>query len=246
MNKFNYDVSIMEPKHKMPLIGDKAPEFTANTTNGKINFPSDFNGKWIILFSHPSDFTPVCTTEFIEFQNIKDELQKLNTALVGLSVGANSSHLAWFDAIEKMDIDGKHIKITFPLIEDLNMHVANLYGMIHPNMSDTHAVRAVFIIDTKGIIRTIFYYPATTGRNIEEILRTLIALQTADAFGVATPANWFPGHNVIIPAPNTAEKMHKYTYLKHKDYDVKSWFLIMKKLSDKSIYQKLYKNTAKK
>lgn len=216
---------------KMPLIGDIAPEFYASTTNGHIYFPHDFKGKWIVFFSHPSDFTPVCTTEFVAFQRSISDFEKLNTNLIGLSVGALSSHLAWFDAIEKMK-DG--IKITFPLIDDLNMKIARLYGMIQENASDTHAVRAVFIIDPKTIIRAILFYPATLGRNIEEIKRMLIALQTADKFNIATPANWSVGNDVLVPAPNTATKMRK---------NKEPWFLTYKKLSKRDIYDKIQNKT---
>ena len=216
---------------KMPLIGDIAPEFYASTTNGHIYFPHDFKGKWIVFFSHPSDFTPVCTTEFVAFQRSISDFEKLNTNLIGLSVGALSSHLAWFDAIEKMK-DG--LKITFPLIDDLNMKIARLYGMIQENTSDTHAVRAVFIIDPKTIIRAILFYPATLGRNIEEIKRMLIALQTADKFNIATPANWSVGNDVLVPAPNTATKMRK---------NKEPWFLTYKKLSKREIYDKIQNKT---
>lgn len=216
---------------KMPLIGDIAPEFYASTTNGHIYFPHDFKGKWIVFFSHPSDFTPVCTTEFVAFQRSISDFEKLNTNLIGLSVGALSSHLAWFDAIEKMK-DG--IKITFPLIDDLNMKIARLYGMIQENASDTHAVRAVFIIDPKTIIRAILFYPATLGRNIEEIKRMLIALQTVDKFNIATPANWSVGNDVLVPAPNTATKMRK---------NKEPWFLTYKKLSKREIYDKIQNKT---
>ena len=216
---------------KMPLIGDIAPEFYASTTNGHIYFPHDFKGKWIVFFSHPSDFTPVCTTEFVAFQRSISDFEKLNTNLIGLSVGALSSHLAWFDAIEKMK-DG--IKITFPLIDDLNMKIARLYGLIQENASDTHAVRAVFIIDPKTIIRAILFYPATLGRNIEEIKRMLIALQTADKFNIATPANWSVGNDVLVPAPNTATKMRK---------NKEPWFLTYKKLSKREIYDKIQNKT---
>lgn len=216
---------------KMPLIGDIAPEFYASTTNGHIYFPHDFKGKWIVFFSHPSDFTPVCTTEFVAFQRSISDFEKLNTNLIGLSVGALSSHLAWFDAIEKMK-DG--IKITFPLIDDLNMKIARLYGMIQENASDTHAVRAVFIIDPKTIIRAILFYPATLGRNIEEIKRMLIALQTADKFNIATPANWSVGNDVLVPAPNTVTKMRK---------NKEPWFLTYKKLSKREIYDKIQNKT---
>ena len=226
---------------RLPLIGDAAQSFTAATTDGVVKFPSDYAGKWVILFSHPNDFTPVCTTEFIAFQNIIDELRALNTEIIGLSVGANSSHLAWFDAIEKISLNGKKTKITFPLIDDLNMHVARLYGMIHPNTSGTHAVRAVFFIDPKGIIRTILYYPAMVGRNFDEIKRILIALQVGDNFGTPTPANWEMGKPVLIGAPATSKQMYERANSKKAGLDVKAWFLTFKKLPIDTMLTKLHK-----
>lgn len=219
-------------EQKLPLIGDTAPDFSASTTNGPIKFPQDFRGKWVVFFSHPSDFTPVCTTEFIAFQKSLNDFEKMNTKLLGLSVGALSSHLAWIDAIDKLE---NGARISFPLIDDLNMNIANKYGMIQPNASDTHAVRAVFIIDPNAVIRAILYYPAILGRNIDEIKRIITALQTSDKFKVATGANWVPGDDVLIAAPTTVEKMRK-----HK----KDWFLQYKKLPKKEIYEKICKKTA--
>ncbi len=218
-------------ENKFPLIGEQAPDFVASTTNGPIRFPYDFRGKWVVLFSHPSDFTPVCTTEFIEFQRNLADFEKLNTKLLGLSVGALSSHLAWLDAIAHLD---NGAKVTFPLIDDLNMSIAKKYGMIQPNASDTHAVRAVFIIDPNAIIRAILYYPAVLGRNIEEIKRMITALQTADKFKVATGANWNAGEDVLVPAPSTATDMRKIK---------KDWFIQYKKLPKKEIYEKICKKT---
>ncbi len=215
----------------MPLIGDPAPKFSASTTNGPIQFPDDFAGKWIVLFSHPSDFTPVCTSEFIAFQREIDEFEKLNVQLVGLSVGALSSHLAWFNTIETMP---GGIKITFPLIDDMGGKIAKLYGMIQPNASDTHAVRAVFIIDPNGIIRAILYYPAVLGRNIEEIKRMIIGLQTGDAFKVAVPVNWMPGDDVLRPAPGTADAMRRAN-------DNNPWFMTYKKLDKNAVLRKICK-----
>lgn len=186
---------------KMPLIGDPAPSFKANTTQGEINFPDDYKGKWIILFSHPADFTPVCTTEFMTFASMQSEFEKLNTQLIGLSVDSIYAHIAWLRTIqEKIEYKGmKNVEVKFPLIEDISMNVANKFGMIQPNVSTTQAVRAVFVIDPKAVIRTILYYPASTGRNFDEIKRIVIALQKADAEGIATPADWRPGEDVIIP-----------------------------------------------
>lgn len=214
----------------MPLIGDVAPSFTASTTNGTIKFPHDYLGHWVVFFSHPSDFTPVCTTEFIEFQRNVTEFNRMNTKLLGLSVGALSSHLTWLDAIEKMP-DG--IKINFSLIDDLNMKIARQYGMIHPHMSDTSAIRAVFIIDPKSVIRTILYYPAILGRNIDEIKRIVLGLQVAEKFKVAMPVNWMPGDDVLNFAPNNAVDMRK----RNKQ---STWFLIYKKLNKRDVDEKIY------
>lgn len=238
----------MQDEYKtLPLIGDTAPKFTAKTTNGLISFPDDFIGHWIVFFSHPMDFTPVCTTEFVSFQSLLKDFQKLNTEIVGLSTGAISSHLAWFRSIynEINFNDWKNVEITFPLIADLDLKISKLYGMIHPNTSDTTTVRAVFIIDPKGIIRTILYYPQTTGRNIKEILRILIALQTHDAFGVSTPADWEPGLPIIEPAPQTTKDIRKRIAVHDKDIDVQSWYLTFRDLAESRIYEKLYKTNKK-
>ena len=234
---------ILNNCYHLPLIGDVAPSFSANTTNGVINFPQDFAGRWVILFSHPMDFTPVCTTEFISFQSMIHEFQDLNTEIIGLSVGAIPSHLAWFRSIynEIKFKDWKNIDITFPVIADIDLHVAKLYGMIHPNTSDTKTVRAVFIIDPHGIIRTILYYPQTTGRNLKEIKRILIALQTTDAFKVSTPADWEPGLPVVEPTPQTVQDVQKRINNHSKNLDVQSWYLTFKDLPEEKIYEKLKK-----
>lgn len=187
--------------NRMPLLGDAAPSFKAKTTQGDINFPEDYKGKWVILFSHPADFTPVCTTEFITFAMMQDEFKELNTELVGLSVDSIYSHIAWLRTIkDKIKYKGmENVEVKFPLIEDIKMDIAKKYGMIQPGQSTTQAVRAVFVIDSKGIIRTILYYPLSTGRNFDEIKRIIMALQKADSEGVATPADWRPGDDVIIP-----------------------------------------------
>ena len=163
--------------YRMPLIGDAAPAFKAKTTQGDINFPEDYSGKWVILFSHPADFTPVCTTEFMTFATMADEFKELNTELVGLSVDSIYAHIAWLRKIQDIEWNGmKKVEVKFPLIEDIRMEVANKYGMIQPGQSNTQAVRAVFVIDPQGKIRTILYYPLTTGRNFDEIKRIILAL----------------------------------------------------------------------
>lgn len=227
-------------QNQMPLIGDEAPSFTASTTNGTVNFPSDYAGRWIILFSHPADFTPVCTTEFMAFQSMINEFHALNTDLIGLSVGTLSGHLAWINSIRDIEYRGwNNVHITFPIIDDMNMDIARKYGMIHPHASDGKTVRAVFIIDPNGIIRAILYYPLTTGRNFDEIKRLLIALQTTDAFKVSTPADWRPGDDVVAPAPLTITEMDARINNTNKDLDVKAWFLAFKKLAADTIMAKL-------
>ena len=186
----------------LPSLGSKAPDFKANTTNGPLKL-SDYTGKWVVLFSHPGDFTPVCTTEFLCFTKYYDEFKKRNTELIGLSVDSNSSHLAWIYNIFQLT----GIEIPFPIIEDRDMSIAKLYGMISEPMSNTSTVRTVFIIDDKQILRTILYYPLTTGRNIPEILRIIEALQTSDKDNIVTPANWFPGMPVILPYPKTYKQL---------------------------------------
>lgn len=197
---------INEPINRLPLIGDKAPAFKALTTAGTIRFPEDYEGKWVLLFSHPSDFTSVCTTEFMTLASMQEEFDKINVSLIGLSVDSLYSHIAWVRAIEELEWKGmKDLKIKFPVIADLNTKVATKYGMLQPNVSSTQAVRAVFVIDPEGIVRSITYYPLTTGRNFDEILRMIKALQKSDAEHCSTPANWQPGDDVIIPAPITVE-----------------------------------------
>ena len=179
----------------MPRIGDQAAEFTARTTQGVITFPQDYAGRWVILFSHPADFTPVCTTEFMTFASMMDDFRLHNTELVGLSVDGLCSHIAWLRTIqEKITFrDMSNVEVTFPLIEDITMEIARKYGMIMPGEADTQAVRAVFVIDPARVIRTILHYPLSLGRNFDELLRIIQGLQVADAFNVACPADWRPG-----------------------------------------------------
>lgn len=219
-----------EQINRMPLIGDNAPEFKAVTTQGEINFPSDYKGKWVILFSHPADFTPVCTTEFMTFASMMDDFNKLNVQLVGLSVDSLYAHIAWLRKIQELEWNGlKNINVTFPLIEDIRMEVAKKYGMIQPNQSNTQAVRAVFIIDPKGIIRTILYYPLSTGRNFDEIKRIVTALQKADSDGVATPADWRPGDDVIIPTAGSCGTAKERMESKDEKMYCLDWFMCFKR-----------------
>jgi peroxiredoxin (alkyl hydroperoxide reductase subunit C) len=206
----------------MPIIGEPAPDFEALTTNGMVKL-SDFKGKWVVMFSHPADFTPVCTTEFIAFSEIADELKGMNVQLIGLSIDSVHSHLAWIRNVkEKMGVD-----IPFPIIADLDMKVAKKYGMIHPGQSSTATIRTVFFIDDKGVMRAMIFYPLTNGRYIPEIVRLIRALQTTDKFGVATPANWQPGDKVVVPAPKNKVEMEKRL---SEGYECKDWYLCFKKV----------------
>lgn len=227
--------------YSMPRIGDMAPEFTAQTTQGPINFPADYKGKWVILFSHPADFTPVCTSEFMTFGSMQKEFEALNCQLVGLSIDGLSSHIAWLRTIkERIDWKGmQNIDVQFPLIDDITMNVAKNYGMIQPGESETKAVRAVFFIDPKSIIRTIIYYPLALGRNFDELKRVLIGLQTVDNFGVALPADWRPGDEVIVPAPSTMKAVAKR--VEDKDMHCYDWFFCTKDISKEEVESKLGK-----
>lgn len=216
--------------HRMPLIGDDAPAFSAVTTQGTINFPEDFKGKWVILFSHPADFTPVCTTEFMTFGSMIKEFEDLNVQLLGLSVDSLYSHIAWLRKIQEIEWNGKkNIEVTFPLIEDIRMEVANKYGMIQPGQSNTQAVRAVFIIDPKAKIRTILYYPLSTGRNFDEIKRIVMALQKADAENIATPADWRPGDDVIVPTAGSCGTAKERMDNQNSDQYCLDWFMCFKR-----------------
>lgn len=190
-------------RYSMPRIGDAAPDFEAVTTTGNIKFSEYNKDSWVILFSHPADFTPVCTTELSGFAQEGDFFEKHNTKLIGLSVDSIFSHIAWVNAVDEKT----GVYFNFPIIADIDMKVANLYGMLQPGESATAPVRAVFFIDPKGTIRLIMYYPLNIGRNMEEIKRVLIALQTSDANQVAMPLNWVPGDEVIVGAPNTLEAL---------------------------------------
>lgn len=216
--------------HRMPLIGDKAPAFTAVTTQGKISFPEDFKGKWVILFSHPADFTPVCTTEFMTFASMADEFKALNTELVGLSVDSLYAHIAWLRKIKEIKWKNfENIEVKFPLIEDIRMDVARQYGMIQPGQSNTQAVRAVFVIDPNGVVRTILYYPLSMGRNFDEIKRIILALQKADTDKVATPADWRPGDDVIIPTAGSCGTAKERMEDKSEDRYCLDWFMCFKR-----------------
>ncbi len=187
----------------MPRIGDTAPDFTAVTTVGELKFHDWKQGKWTVLFSHPADFTPVCSTELSEFARREAEFTALNTLLIGISVDSIHSHLAWLENLKGL----MGFRIAYPMIADLTTDVSKKYGMIHPGESSTVTIRALFVIDPKNIIRAIIYYPLNVGRNVDEVTRLLTALQTADSNGVACPVNWTPGQKVIVPPPRTTAQV---------------------------------------
>jgi len=207
----------------MPRIGDKAPDFEAVTTIGNLKF-SDYNkGSWVVFFSHPADFTPVCTTEMSGFALEKDFFAKHNAKLMGLSIDSIHSHIAWVNAVQEKT----GVLFEFPIVADISMSVSKLYGMLQPGESETAAVRAVFIMDPEGKVRLIMYYPMNVGRNMEEIKRALVALQTSDENKCAMPLNWKVGDKVIVPAPKTVEGLVER---KKSDLEMVDWYLAKRPL----------------
>jgi peroxiredoxin (alkyl hydroperoxide reductase subunit C) len=222
----------------MPRIGDAAPAFTAETTQGPINFPADYAGSWVILFSHPADFTPVCTTEFMTFSSMQEDFASLNTKLVGVSVDGLFSHIAWLRTIkDKITYrDFKDVEVTFPLVDDSTRQVARRYGMIMPGEDSTKTVRAVFVIDPAGMVRTIVYYPQSVGRNFDELRRVVIALQTTDAFSVATPADWRPGEAVIVPPAGSCGVAKDRMDGHESGVTCIDWFFCTKEITEDEIF----------
>ena len=207
----------------LPRLNERAPDFDAPTTFGRRSL-SDYEGQWLVLFSHPADFTPVCTTEFIAFAKAHADFQALRCELLGLSIDSHYSHIAWARNIEEKFGVG----IPFPIIADLTMNVAKAYGMVHPGASDTQAVRATFIIDAAGLLRAMLYYPMSNGRSIPEILRLVKALQTSTKHGVATPAGWQPGEEVIVPPPPTVQDAAKR--IASGEFECTDWYFCTKSL----------------
>ncbi len=215
----------------IPLIGEVAPSFTAESTQGKINFPDDYFGKWKILFSHPSDFTAVCSTEIIELAAVQQDFEKLNTKILVISTDGLNSHLEWVKSMESIRYKGKDpVKIKFPLISDNNLEISRKYGMIHAVTSSTKDVRGVFIIDPEEKIRAVIFYPMSLGRNIDEIKRIIIALQQSDNKNVYTPANWQPGQDVLLPSPKTEQDADKMATRNDPNLTEVTWYLWFKKL----------------
>ena len=219
---------------KMPVIGDIAPSFRCMTTKGKLNFPEDYKGKWVVFFSHPADFTPVCTTEFIALAKRSNEFKAINTELLGLSIDSLHSHLAWVKSIEGIDWKGQGtVVIPFPIVADISMKVAKQYGMLQ-TVANTQTVRAVFIIDPESVVRTVLYYPMSTGRNIDEIKRIILSLQKHDAENVSTPADWNPGDDVVMGSPLTLEEAEERVK-EATDIISYDWYLTAKKENKNSI-----------
>jgi peroxiredoxin (alkyl hydroperoxide reductase subunit C) len=215
---------------QMPMLGDRAPKFKATTTNGELNFPDDYYGKWKILFSHPAAFTPVCTTELLELAFLQDEFEKRNTELVILSTDGLNSHLQWIESMESINYKNKgKVDIKFPFVSDVGLEISKMYGMIHPNSSKTKDIRAVFIINPEDKISAILYYPNEIGRNIDEIMRTLDALQKVYKKDILTPANWNEGDNILLASPKSQEEARKLATKNNASLKSYAWYLWFEK-----------------
>jgi peroxiredoxin (alkyl hydroperoxide reductase subunit C) len=211
---------------RIPLIGEDAPAFVAESTVGTIHFPGDYYGKWKILFSHPADFTPVCSTEILELADDQEEYAKLDAQVVVMSTDSKNSHMEWVSSLEDVQYKGQVTReIEFPLVSDQSLAISKSYGMIHPNSSSTHDIRGVFIIDPEDKIRAIFFYPMSTGRNLEEIKRTLIAIQLSEKRDLLTPANWIPGDDLLLPAPESKDAAAKLAENRNPKLYSLAWYI---------------------
>lgn len=216
---------------RIPLIGEPAPKFTAESTHGTITFPDENRSKWTLIFSHPADFTAVCSTEILELAALQEEFEKLNARLMVVSTDAVSSHIEWVKSLETIKYKGRDpIKIKFPLISDKNLEISKKYGMLHSYSSTTKDVRGVFFVDPEDKIEAIFFYPMNVGRNMDEIKRTLVALQTAEKYNVLIPANWSPGQDVMIPSPKTSADADKLLKNIPPELYYITWYMWFKKL----------------
>lgn len=215
-----------EKAGRIPMLGEKAPAFTAESTSGKVNFPDDYFNKWKILFSHPAAFTPVCSSEMIELAHMQDEFKKLNTALLVISTDGNSSNTEWKYSLSQIDYKNKgKVEIKFPLVSDKTMEISKKYGMFHPAYNDLKNIRGVFIVDPQDRIRAIMFYPDETGRNLDEIKRTLLALQKTDKSSVLTPANWVPGEDVLLKGPDNEASSAKYQNSEKSPKYAYAWYM---------------------
>ncbi|HZY24230.1 MAG TPA: peroxiredoxin [Bacteroidales bacterium] len=213
---------------RIPLIGESAPSFTAESTNGTINFPDDFGAKWKILFSHPQDFTPVCSTEILQLAKMQDEFDKLGIKLIVVSTDELETHLEWKKSMEALKLNEEEsVKIKFPIVDDDKRIIAKEYGMIHPSSNSTRDVRGVFIIDPDNVIQAIYFYPSNVGRNTDELLRMVTALKTAASGNVLIPANWRAGNDVLVPIPPKTDPVGKP--IVPEGYYSPIWYLWFKK-----------------
>ena len=217
---------------KIPLIGADAPSFTAQSTNGEITFPGDFGNKWKILFSHPADFTPVCSSEILELAQMQPEFDKLGVKIAVMSTDTLYKHYSWKKSLETIKYKGRDpVKINFPLVDDNSWYASKEYGMLHANVNSQKDVRGVFIIDPKNKVRAIYFYPMEIGRNMQEIRRAVVALQTADSHKVLTPANWQPGDDVLVPYLKSIDQVRNLGGDKDQDIYQLSWYMTFKKLN---------------
>lgn len=232
MTDSKMDKSYADRNFRIPLIGEKAPAFTAESTNGEINFPSDYGSRWKILFSHPQDFTPVCSTEIMELANLQDEFDKLGVKIVVVSADPLDVHKQWKKAMENLVLDNNQkIKIKFPIVDDENITISKEYGMINAANNSTKSVRGVFIIDPQNVIQALYFYPMNVGRSTNELLRAVTALQTTSKNHVLTPVNWKEGDDVLMHSPPKIDENNPTAM--NDEYYNPAWFLWYKKYSGK-------------
>jgi peroxiredoxin 2/4 len=214
-----------------PITWGYAPPFQASSTNGPIDFPADYYGKWKILFSHPADFTPVCTSEIMALAKLQEDFKKLNTALIVISTDGLNSHIEWVKSIEAISVKGSTpVKIRFPLVTDANLEISKKYGILQQDSVTSRDIRSVFIIDPENNIQAMFYYPRSIGRNMDEIKRTLMALQMHEKHNILTPADWTPGDDVLLPSPKTIVEAEKLREKRTPDIYEAAWYMWFKKL----------------
>jgi peroxiredoxin (alkyl hydroperoxide reductase subunit C) len=217
--------------YRIPLLGESAPAFKAESTKGMINFPEDYFGNWKIIFSHPADFTPVCTSEILTLASMQEKFKELNAVLLVVSTDGINSHIEWINSIQSIDYNNLGLqKVDFPLISDGNLEICKKYGMVEANSGRNNSIRGVFIIDPDDKVSSINFYSASTGRNLDEIYRTLVALQTSEKYNVLTPANWQQGQEVLIPSPSTIEEAQKLKSKNDPDLRMITWYFWLKKL----------------
>jgi peroxiredoxin (alkyl hydroperoxide reductase subunit C) len=229
---FSFNSAFSQEKHSYPLlIGDTVPAFEASTSQGIMYFPDDFESKWKIIFSHPGNFTPVCTSEFLEFALMYDEFKALDCELLGLSVDGFDSHMEWIESMENLDYKGQeNILVKFPVISDINMDIAKIFGMVHPNAMSVKTIRAVYVIDPDNVVSAIVYYPQNIGRSVEEIKRLLIASQTVYNYDVITPAEWQPGDDVLLKTPYSKQEIKKHQEaVESGEINCLDWYFCFKK-----------------